>query len=186
MTIIDSQVHAYDANTPTRPWRSVPNWPEHVTGNEMVAAMDKVGVDGAIFISAFTMYRYDASYAMEVQHAHPDRFAIVKPVDPDDPAVADIVADWKTTPGAVGIRIMLTKEANRAPNDLGLDRILRAAVRHDFPSTSCALVTSMLAPRSSIAIPTRASSSTIWASCSPACRRRHRSPGPRLSGDYGE
>ena len=72
MTIIDSQVHAYDANTPTRPWRSVPNWPEHVTGNEMVVAMDKVGVDGAIFISAFTMYRYDASYAMEVQHAHPD------------------------------------------------------------------------------------------------------------------
>ena len=81
MTIIDSQVHAYEANTPKRPWRSVPNWPDHVTGDEMVAAMDKVGVDGAIFVSAFTMYRYDASYAMEVQHAHPDRFAIVKPVD---------------------------------------------------------------------------------------------------------
>ena len=133
MTIIDSQVHAYEANTPKRPWRSVPNWPDHVTGDEMVAAMDKVGVDGAIFVSAFTMYRYDASYAMEVQHAHPDRFAIVKPVDPDDLAVADIVADWKDTPGAVGIRIMLMKRANREPNHAGLDRILRAAVRHDFP-----------------------------------------------------
>ena len=33
--------------------------------------MDKVGVDGAIFISAFTMYRYDASYAVEVQRATP-------------------------------------------------------------------------------------------------------------------
>ena len=32
------------------------------------------------------MYRYDGSYAVEVQQAHPDRFAIVKPVDPDDPA----------------------------------------------------------------------------------------------------
>ena len=51
MTIIDSQVHAYEANTPKRPWHSVPNWPDHVTGDEMVAAMDKVGVDGAIFIS---------------------------------------------------------------------------------------------------------------------------------------
>ena len=51
MTIIDSQVHAYEANTPKRPWHSVPNWPPHVTGDEMVAAMDKVGVDGAIFIS---------------------------------------------------------------------------------------------------------------------------------------
>ena len=27
MTIIDSQVHAYEANTPKRPWHSVPNWP---------------------------------------------------------------------------------------------------------------------------------------------------------------
>ena len=81
MAIIDSQVHAYEANTPKRPWHSVPNWPDHVTGDEMVAAMDKVGVDGAIFISAFSMYRYDASYAVEVQRAHPGRFAIVKPVD---------------------------------------------------------------------------------------------------------
>jgi hypothetical protein len=133
MTIIDSQVHAYEANTPKRPWHSVPNWPAHATGDEMVAAMDKVGVDGAIFISSFSMYRYDASYAVETQRTHPGRFAIVKPVDPDDPGVADVVADWKSTPGAVGIRIMLTKEANRGPNDPGLDRILRAAVRHDFP-----------------------------------------------------
>ena len=46
--IIDSQVHAYEANTPERPWHTVPNWPDHVTGDEMVAAMDRVGVDGAI------------------------------------------------------------------------------------------------------------------------------------------
>jgi CheY-like chemotaxis protein len=32
----------------------VSNWPDQVTGDEMVAAMDKVGVDGAIFISAFS------------------------------------------------------------------------------------------------------------------------------------
>src|SRR5665213_1734129 len=133
MTMIDSQVHAYDANTPKRPWDTVPNWPDHVTGDEMVAAMDKVGVDGAIFISAFSMYRYDASYAVEVQRAHPGRMAIVKPVDPDDPAVADVIADWKNTPGTVGIRIRLIKEDPRAPDDPGLDRIVRAAVRHDFP-----------------------------------------------------
>ena len=133
MVIIDAQVHAYEANTPQRPWHSVPNWPDHVTGDEMVAAMDRVGVDGAIFISAFSMYRYDASYAVEVQRAHPNRFALVKPVDPDDPAVAEVIADWKQTPGTVGIRIMMTQETGRAPTDPGLDRILRAAVRHDFP-----------------------------------------------------
>ena len=64
MPIIDSQVHAYEANTPKRPWRTVPNWPDHVTGDEMVAAMDKVGVDGTIFVSPFAMYGYDASYAV--------------------------------------------------------------------------------------------------------------------------
>jgi L-fuconolactonase len=133
MPIIDSQVHAYEANTPKRPWATVPNWPPHVTGDEMVAAMDKVGVDGAIFISAFSQYRYDASYAMEVARAHPKRMAIVKPVDPDDPAVADVVAEWKKTPGTVGIRIMLTKENGRGPDHPGLGRIARAAVKYDFP-----------------------------------------------------
>jgi predicted TIM-barrel fold metal-dependent hydrolase len=131
--IVDSQVHAYEANTAKRPWASVPNWPDHVTGDEMVAAMDKVGVDGAIFISSFSMYRYDASYAVEVATAHPDRMAIVKPVDPDDPNVADVVAEWKKTPGAVGVRIMVPKENKRDENDPGIDRILRAAARHDFP-----------------------------------------------------
>src|SRR3954447_20721486 len=132
-TVIDSQDHAYEANTPQRPWHSVPNWPAHVTGDEMVAAMDKVGVDGAIFISPFSMYQYDGSYAVDVQQAHPDRFAIFKPVARDDPAVADVIADWKKTPATVGIRIILTKEAKREPDDPGLDRILHAAVKHDFP-----------------------------------------------------
>src|SRR6202795_1202517 len=122
MTIIDSQIHDYEANTPKRPWSRVPNWPDHVTGDEMVAAMDKVGVDGAIFISPFSMYQYDGSYAVSVQRAHPDKFALVKPVNPDDPAVADVIADWKKTPGTVGIRIIMTKESKRAPDDPGLHR----------------------------------------------------------------
>lgn len=133
MAIIDCQVHAYEANTPKRPWHSVPNWPAHVTGDEMVAAMDAVGVDGAIFISAFSLYQYDASYAIEVQKAHPGRMALVKPVNPDDPAVAEVIADWKNTAGTVGIRIMMTPEAKRDPADPGLDRVLKAAVKYDFP-----------------------------------------------------
>ena len=68
-----------------------------------------------------------------MQRAHPGRFGIVKPVNPDDPAVADVIADWKKTPGTVGIRIMMTPEAKRDPADAGLGRILRAAVKHDFP-----------------------------------------------------
>jgi predicted TIM-barrel fold metal-dependent hydrolase len=97
----------------------------------MVAAMDKVGVDGAIFISAFSLYQYDASYAVEVQRAHPGRFALVKPVDPDNPAVADVIADWKKTPGAVGIRVII--EPASVANPAGIDRTLREAARQDLP-----------------------------------------------------
>jgi predicted TIM-barrel fold metal-dependent hydrolase len=131
--VIDAQVHAYAANTPARPWHSVPNWPPHVTGDEMVAAMDKVGVDGAIYISPVSMYQYDASYAVSVQQKHPDRFALVKPVNPDDPAVGDVIAEWKKTPGPVGIRIIITKESKRVPDDPGFDRIITAAMKADFP-----------------------------------------------------
>jgi len=135
MAIIDSQVHCYEANTPKRPWHSVPNWPPSATGDEMVAAMNKVGVDGAIYISAFSMYQYDYSYALEVQKKHPGRFGIVTPVDPGNPAVADVIAEWKKKPGTVGIRIITTKDPGRerAPDDPGFDRILRAAVKHDLP-----------------------------------------------------
>jgi L-fuconolactonase len=133
MAIIDSQVHAYEADSSTRPWHMVPDWPDHATGDEMVAAMDEVGVDGAILISPFSMYRYDGSYAVEVQQAHSGRMATVKPVDPDDHNVADVIADWKKTPGTVGIRIMMTKADGHDPLDPSLDRILREAVRHAFP-----------------------------------------------------
>lgn len=131
--IIDSQIHAYEANTPKRPWRSMPNWPASATGDEMVAAMSKLGIDGAIFISSFSMYGYDASYAVEVQKAYPGKFGLVKPVDPEDPAVEDVVAEWKKTPGAVGIRALLKKGVEPGPDHPGFDRMLRAAVRHDLP-----------------------------------------------------
>lgn len=133
MPIIDSQVHAYEANTPSRPWHHKPNWPPHVTGDEMVAAMDKVGVDGAIVVSPFSLYQYDASYTQQIQRAHPGRFAIVKPVNPDDPQVADTIAEWKRVPGAVAIRIMMTKSGGRTPDDPGLACVLREAARQGLP-----------------------------------------------------
>ena len=126
-TIIDSQVHAYAANTPERPWNIVPNWPAHVTGDEMVAAMDKVGVDGAIYISPFSMYQYDGSYAVSVRRAHPDRFALVKPVNPDDPAVADVIAEWKKTPG---------RSASHHHDQGGETRARRSRLRPD-PARGC-------------------------------------------------
>jgi hypothetical protein len=47
---------------------------------------------------------YYASYAVEVQQAHPGRFAIVKPVDPDDPPVADVIPLRGRPPRPAGAR----------------------------------------------------------------------------------
>ena len=133
MPVIDSQVHAYDANTPRRPWHSVPNWPDRASGDDMVAAMDKIGIDGAILVSAFTMYRYDAGYALEVRNDFPSRFSVIKPIDPTDPAAAEVIAEWRGTPGTVGVRVMMTKEAGRPPDDAGIGLIVKEAAKHNLP-----------------------------------------------------
>ena len=133
MPVIDAQVHAYERNHPGRPWAGVLHGPPEVTGEEMVAAMDAVGVDGAILVSAFTMYRFDASYAVAVRNAHPGRFALVKPVDTADPAVAEVIADWAATEGAVAIRIMMNKDLTEDPADPGINRVLAAAAKHGLP-----------------------------------------------------
>ena len=75
---IDVQVHAYERNHPARPWAGFLQGPDQVTGDDMVEAMDKVGVDGAILISPFSLYQYDASYALEVYAKHPGRFGLVR------------------------------------------------------------------------------------------------------------
>ena len=107
MPTLDSQVHAYQRNHPGRPWVGTLYGPAEVTGDQMVAAMDAVGVDGAVLVSPFSMYRYDASYAKEVYATHPNRFRLVKPVDSTEPAVVDTIADWAATNGSVGIRVFL-------------------------------------------------------------------------------
>jgi predicted TIM-barrel fold metal-dependent hydrolase len=134
MPTIDAQVHAYERNHPGRPWRAVLAGPPEVTGEQMVAAMDENGVDGAILISAFTMYRYDASYAVAVRNRYPNRFALIKPVDPANPAVAEVIADWKSTPGAVAVRMLLVRGGyNEDPADPGLNRVLKEAARLSMP-----------------------------------------------------
>ncbi|HUN48999.1 MAG TPA: amidohydrolase family protein [Stellaceae bacterium] len=132
MLTIDCQVHCYERNHPGRPWVGFLHGPAQATGDEMVAAMDAVGVDGALLVSPFAMYGFDGSYALEVHARHPTRFGLIKPVDPADPKVEEVIADWKARKGTVGVRIMLNRSPED-PADPGLNRILTAAARHEFP-----------------------------------------------------
>ena len=129
---IDSQVHAYERNHPERPWSGFLQGPDEVTGDDMVAAMDSVGVDGALLVSPFSMYGYDASYAIEVNARHPGRFGLIKPFDPQSETTAEEMAEWTGLPGVVGARIMLTYRPFEV-DDPGLNRILAAGAREGVP-----------------------------------------------------
>jgi len=133
MPTIDVQVHCYERNHPGRPWAGFLHGPEEVTGDDMVQAMDAVGVDGALLVSPFAMYRFDASYALEVHAKHPARFGLIKPVDPGDPNVDKVIDDWAAAQGTVGIRIMMRDDVSRDPADPGLNRVLAGGARHGLP-----------------------------------------------------
>ena len=133
MPTFDSQVHAYERNQRDRPWAGTLYGPAEVTGDQMAAAMDAVGVDGAVLVSPFSMYRYDASYALEVYKAHPSRFRLVKPVDPTDCGVAETIADWASTRGTVGIRVFLRDDVSTDPADPAINRVLALATQHFLP-----------------------------------------------------
>ena len=132
MPIFDSQVHAYERNHAGRPWAGNLVGPAEMTGDQMVVAMDAVGVDGAILVSPFSMYRYEASYAVSVHESHPTRFRLVKPVDPTDPAVAETIEKWAAMKGACGVRILLRGDLSSDPADPGINRVLAAAAKHSL------------------------------------------------------
>ena len=129
---IDSQVHAYERNRPERPWVGFLRGPDEVTGDDMVAAMGAVAVDGALLVSPFSLYRYDASYVLEVYAKHPGKFGLIKPFDPQSEAVSDEIAEWAATPGVVGVRLMLTAEPYE-PDHPGINRILAASGQAGVP-----------------------------------------------------
>ena len=129
---IDCQVHAYERDRPERPWSGFLQGPDEVTGDDMVAAMDAVGVNGALLVSPYSMYRYDASYALEVHSKHPDRFGLIRPFDPHSETIAEDMVEWTGTTGVVGARIMLTYEQYEADYP-GLNGILAAGGRAGVP-----------------------------------------------------
>ena len=128
MPTIDVQVHAYERNHPSRPWVGHIAGPDHVTGDEMAAAMDAVGVNGAILVSPFSLYRYDASYALEVYAAHPERFRLVKPM-------LGLPMSFRTgrPRRARSVSGFLNQETSPDPADPGINRTLAAAAKSSVP-----------------------------------------------------
>jgi L-fuconolactonase len=133
--IIDAQVHAYEANSSSRPWvsdeetRSLPE----ATDEQTIATMDASGVDGAILVSTWVKYHDDTSYAEEVYGRYPDRFRLVAPIDPMAERLDERVERWKTVPGAVGFRILFMPRAEYGPDHPGVTSTIARATAAGMP-----------------------------------------------------
>ena len=130
--IIDSQVHAYEANTQSRPWQGFLRGPDQATGDDMVKAMDEVGVDGALLVSPFSLYGYDASYALEVHRAHPDKFGLIKPFNVKSETIREDLLEWASIPSVVGARLMLSNSGIQGI-ETGIREMFSAASDVDIP-----------------------------------------------------
>ena len=102
-------------------------------GPQLMRVMHITPQQFGLLVSVYTMYRFDESYAVDVQKTFPGRFGVIKPVDSQDPKVGDTIDAWKKNPGAVAIRIMMTPEVPTDAADPGINRVLAAAGRNGFP-----------------------------------------------------
>ena len=125
-------MHAYEANNPSRPWQGFLQGPAQATGDDMDKAMGEVGVDGALLVSPFSLYGYDASYALEVHRAHPDKFGLVKPFDVKSGTIREDLLEWASIPSVVGARLMLS-ESGIQGIETGIREMFSAASDVDIP-----------------------------------------------------
>jgi predicted TIM-barrel fold metal-dependent hydrolase len=105
MLIVDSQVHIWGADTPQRPWpkRAEPQRPVPLDMDDLLREMNVAGVDRIVIVPpSWEGDRNDL--ATEAAIAHPQRFATMGRLDPQDPKSRGLIAKWREQPGMLGLR----------------------------------------------------------------------------------
>jgi len=113
MLIVDSQVHIWGANAPERPWpkRQAPHR-QPLGGDELLREMDAAGVARVVIVPpGWEGERNDL--ALEAVRLHPERFAVMGRLDPEDPEARTRLAAWRSQPGMYGIRLTFHTEWQR-------------------------------------------------------------------------
>jgi L-fuconolactonase len=112
MDIIDSQVHVWLADRPDRPLdrRGLDHTPFGY--DELIAAMDRAGVDRAILVPpSFEGDRND--YALEAARKHPGRFAVMGRVGLLGGGGRKQLSGWRNQPGMLGVRLTFHRDEDR-------------------------------------------------------------------------
>ena len=124
MRLVDTHTHAWGADTAELPWLiddTPPEWEGAFTHRDLVAAMDRVGVDESVIVS-MPMYGRERGneYTMRSIEAHPDRFYGVGHMeyfgDPDD--VAARLRQVTGHPRMLGVRLYAALEYGPIPGDV--------------------------------------------------------------------
>ena len=109
-TIIDIHPHIIASDTQRYPLAPLgghqSDWSRTrpVSTEQMIAAMDKAGVDKSAIVQASTYYGHDNSYVADAVAAHPDRFTGVFSVDVLAPDAPERMRHWVGR-GLTGMRL---------------------------------------------------------------------------------
>jgi L-fuconolactonase len=133
--VVDSQVHVWGANAPSRPWpaRAHAQRATPVTADELLGWMDAGGIDRAIIVPpSWEGDRNDL--ALEAARRHPARFAVMGRLDPEAPGAIASIARWREQPGMLGLRFSFHTPVLREPFLAGrFDGAWAAAERAGVP-----------------------------------------------------
>jgi L-fuconolactonase len=110
MALID--IHSHVISTDEKRYPRAPiggnqsDWSQKrpVSIDQMVAAMDKAGVDRSVLVQASTCYGHDASYVADALAAHPKRFTGVFSADVLAPDAREKMKFWMSK-GFTGMRL---------------------------------------------------------------------------------
>ena len=105
MLVVDSQVHIWGADTPQRPWpkRAPAQRPIPLGADDLLREMNEAGVDRVIIVPpSWEGDRNDLG--IEAAKAHPNRYAVMGRLDPEDPKSRGQLAAWRKQPGMLGLR----------------------------------------------------------------------------------
>jgi predicted TIM-barrel fold metal-dependent hydrolase len=135
MQIIDAQIHLWGSGLPSNlSHRQVTAF----TPEEAIALMDEGGVDGAV-IHPPSWDPGSDEMAKEAVRRYPGRFAIMGSLPLDQPRSRALIADWKKTPGMLGLRYtFLSDPARQWLHDGTLDWLWAAAEEAGVPIAALA------------------------------------------------
>jgi predicted TIM-barrel fold metal-dependent hydrolase len=135
--IVDSQVHIWAENTPSRPW--APNMEgrahltEPLTAERLLGMMDQAGVDAAILVPP-SLEGDRNDLALTAARKFSDRFAVMGRIDLAKTQSRTALATWRDQPGMLGLRLTFHRPDTRPQlTDGTADWLWPAAEKHAIP-----------------------------------------------------